>query len=267
MTTSQTQSANVPLPAFERSAEVYDLFYAGKDYDREAALYLHHFGPARSVLEMGAGTGEFTRRWRDAGLEVLPVEPNPQMSRIFLRKHGDQPLEKTWMELGSAYMRAPDKKVEAFAAPFTVLGYAARTCTDAWHCLDGAYSFLRGGGRLVMDVLNYSACCSDVCTRGPRWCVGRSLDSSAWHRHMEKSFDVHSSILTIEATYTMEDEEKHHLDGFTERHELRAFTPTEIEFVCRQVGFRSVQCFPYDDESTSTRVGLTDFYFMVVAEK
>lgn len=255
MTTSATRSASSKLPAFERSAEIYDLMYSGKDYDREAAVYMHHFGDAKSVLEMGAGTGEFTRRFVAAGLDVVASEPSREMQAQFARKMGYVPVGCYWQSLGLT-----GRKFGAFAAPFTVLSYAVADGPYLETCLRNAFEALEPGGRLVMDVLNYACCCASLKKYDARMAGG-------WKRWMRREFDPHDGILTVSASFSRVNESGTEIDAFRETHLMRAFTPAELEYACRQVGFRSVRCFPYDDESEIVGVQLGDFYFMVVAEK
>ena len=45
--------------------------------------------PGRSLLDVGAGTGHFTRRFADSGLRAVGLEPDLQMLDFARRKHED----------------------------------------------------------------------------------------------------------------------------------------------------------------------------------
>ncbi|EQD61656.1 methyltransferase type 11, partial [mine drainage metagenome] len=71
-------------------------------FDRAAARYEHgrpgypsaairllgkvlRIGPGTSTIELGAGTGKFTRAWQRLGSAILAIEPIPAMRRQFAR--------------------------------------------------------------------------------------------------------------------------------------------------------------------------------------
>ncbi len=62
--------------SFDQAAELYAA--ARPDYPEAALSWLLPPGAAR-VLDLGAGTGKLTRQLVDRGLEVVAVEPSPEM--------------------------------------------------------------------------------------------------------------------------------------------------------------------------------------------
>lgn len=97
-----------------------------------------HLGPGQRVLDLGAGTGKFTRRLLDQGAEVLAVEPVAAMRD---RLHQALPL-----------VRALDGTAEAL--PLTDASIDAVLCAQAFHWFANAAALremrrvLRPGGRL-----------------------------------------------------------------------------------------------------------------------
>lgn len=65
---------------YDRPA-VYDALHAEKPYDEEVAFALDRAPGARRALVVGCATGEHVGRLRDAGLEVVGVDPAPSMVR------------------------------------------------------------------------------------------------------------------------------------------------------------------------------------------
>jgi SAM-dependent methyltransferase len=71
---------------FDRAAELYE--QGRPDYPATA---LRHLGrvlalePGRTVVELGSGTGKFTRALESLGAARLAVEPSPGMRRVFAR--------------------------------------------------------------------------------------------------------------------------------------------------------------------------------------
>lgn len=48
--------------------------------------------PGMSLLDVGSGTGHFTRRFADYGLRVIGLDPDPEMLRFARGKHRDLPF-------------------------------------------------------------------------------------------------------------------------------------------------------------------------------
>lgn len=71
---------------FDRAAEAYER--GRPDYPRAAVRWLGRvleLGPGRTVVELGSGTGKFTRALAPLGAARVGVEPIPGMRRVFLR--------------------------------------------------------------------------------------------------------------------------------------------------------------------------------------
>jgi SAM-dependent methyltransferase len=78
---------------FDRSAETYER--ARPDYPRTAVRHLGrvlHLGPGTTVVDLGSGTGKFTRAIAPLRATRLAVEPTPGMRRVFVRAVPDVPV-------------------------------------------------------------------------------------------------------------------------------------------------------------------------------
>jgi len=95
-------------------------------------------GDARQVLDLGAGTGKLTTRLVERGLDVVAVDPIPEMLEVLRAS-----LPETRALLGTAEdIPLPDNSVDAVLV------------AQAWHWVDAARAIpevarvLRPGGRL-----------------------------------------------------------------------------------------------------------------------
>jgi len=78
---------------FDRSAEVYERGRPG--YPAAAVRHLGrvlHLGPGRTVVEVGSGTGKFTRALAPLGAARVAVEPTGGMRAVFARVVPDVPV-------------------------------------------------------------------------------------------------------------------------------------------------------------------------------
>ncbi|TMU85626.1 class I SAM-dependent methyltransferase [Bacillus sp. BHET2] len=84
------------LDLFQNWADSYDDTVTGKDVEYQAVfehyemildeVVLHSKG---RVVEFGPGTGNLTKKLLDAGLDVVPFEPSPEMRAIGMKKLGE----------------------------------------------------------------------------------------------------------------------------------------------------------------------------------
>ena len=78
---------------FDRAAEAYER--GRPDYPRAAVAYLGqrlHLGPGRTVVDIGSGTGKFTRALAPLGAARVAVEPIAGMRRVFAQEVPEVPV-------------------------------------------------------------------------------------------------------------------------------------------------------------------------------
>ncbi|MGM0752266.1 MAG: class I SAM-dependent DNA methyltransferase [Bacillota bacterium] len=85
------------LDLFQDWADSYDDTVTGKDIEYQAVFEGYESildeVVSRSkgrVVEFGPGTGNLTKKLLDAGLEVVPFEPSPEMRAIGMQKLGEE---------------------------------------------------------------------------------------------------------------------------------------------------------------------------------
>lgn len=135
---------------FSDSAEFYDAIYGFKDYAAEAAQLaelLRALHPeARTLLDVGCGTGEHARRLAiDHGYEVDGIDLDPNLIAIARRKHPRGRFEvddMTGFSLGRRY--------DAVLCLFSAIGYVV-TLDRIRRALDGFRSHLAPGGLVVVE--------------------------------------------------------------------------------------------------------------------
>lgn len=146
--------------AFSRSAEIYDLIHAGKDYDGEAKRVLELLGPPPfgeakigfyNLLDWGCGTGKFTSRFKAAGWGARGVDVSPAMLRI---------AERKGIDVCRASMTQPGIAGENQWPAQTCL-FAAFSYASASHppllILENFRRAASSGGKLIFDFVNADA--------------------------------------------------------------------------------------------------------------
>lgn len=130
-----TRSSQDPSLSFGSAAAAYER--GRPSYPPEAIDWLLPTG-ARNVLDLGAGTGKLTTRLVERGLDVVAVDPIPEMLEVLRAS-----LPKTLVLLGTAEeIPLEDNSVDAVLV------------AQAWHWVDPTRAIpevarvLRPGGRL-----------------------------------------------------------------------------------------------------------------------
>jgi SAM-dependent methyltransferase len=125
---------------FERAAPAYER--ARPEYPAaavDAVVRTLALGPGRRILDVGAGTGKFSRLAAAGGAEVIAVDPAAAMIRVAAGVAGVLPL-----------------RALAELLPFRDGAFDAASAASAFHWFDGAralrelHRVLRPGGRLAL---------------------------------------------------------------------------------------------------------------------
>lgn len=135
---------------YAEAAEFYDLLYtAGKDYDKEAELVatlIHdHYPEARTVLDVGCGTGEHARGLLDLGFQVHGVDVEPAFVEIAASKCPEARFsvgDMRSLEMATTY--------DAVVCLFSAIGYAL-TLDGLSATVAGMARHLNPGGVMLVD--------------------------------------------------------------------------------------------------------------------
>ena len=88
--TTDSPRVHPAAEAFDRAADAYER--GRPEYPSEAVRWLADklgLRPGRRVVELGSGTGKFTRALRGTGAEIVAVEPSTSMRETFRRQLPD----------------------------------------------------------------------------------------------------------------------------------------------------------------------------------
>ncbi len=268
-----TMSGTSPPPCgpFSRSAEFYDLIHRHKNYaeeSRQVRTFLNwdRSSPPRRMLDLGCGTARFSREFAAEMESIVAADPSDAMLRA---AQASGPLPP------NVHPFIGD--VEAIRSRRVTLWNG---CFDAVICMFGAMSYatangrlvdqlrkilglMEPGGRIVFDVVNLLCCCSDFHKHSAT--EHQLPDGRVLRRIMRKEMDYRESIVRIELQFGLTADPLGGvvLDGWTERHEMRAFSPREVADAMRDAGFRDITiCQPPSphDVREIYAVDPTDYY-------
>jgi SAM-dependent methyltransferase len=225
-------------------SEYYDLFYADKDYAAEAAFVrdiIERYKPgARSILDLGCGSGRHAVEFARAGLMVTGVERSghmiarakDQIGRLSPNLRGQLTLVE-----GDATTYTSATKYDVVVALFHVVSY--QTTNEA---LQGIFNSARVNlirdGLFVFDFWYGPA----VLTERPQVRVKRVATSS--HdliRIAEPEHQVNRNVVDVRYTLTSVDRETGLAKQHMEMHSVRYLFLPEIELLASYSGFEIVE--------------------------
>jgi SAM-dependent methyltransferase len=222
-------------------ASAYDSMYADKDYERECDVVEEAFrrfadGPVRTVLDLGAGTGNHALPLARRGYDVTGVDLSNEMVEIARGKARDAGLEVGFAQGDLRTVRV-DRRFDAVLLMFAVLGYQ-RTNTDVRAALENARAHLRAGGALVLD-LWYGP---GVLTEPPED-RQRTIDTpdGPLTRTVTAKLDVPNQLCTV--SYALSGAGR----DAEETHVMRFFFPAELELFLEAAGFELVAVTAFGD--------------------
>lgn len=137
-------------------ATSYDSLYADKEYGGECDLLetvfaAYAYGPVRSVLDLGCGTGGHACLLAQRGYEVTGVDVSDDMLTLARNKAECLSSGRLTFVEGDVRTLALGRQYDAVVMLFAVLGYQT-TNSDVRGALKVCRQHLRPGGVLVFDV-------------------------------------------------------------------------------------------------------------------
>lgn len=225
---------------FADYASYYDLLYKDKDYAAEAkyvaGLIRKFHREARSILEMGSGTGIHASLLVENGFTVHGIERSPEMlsrSQALAKKkdNGDGHLACSAGDIRDVRL---NKRFDAVIALFHVISYQT-TNEDVMAVFETARQHLNPRGVFIFDVWYGPA----VLTELPEIRIKRMTDDlTEITRLAEPVLHPNENLVDVNYHVFVRDRATDAVKEFKETHKMRYFFKPEIENIAAQSGFK-----------------------------
>jgi len=241
----------------EKYAELYDFFYANKDYASEVSFVesrLNHFGqylPCR-ILDFGAGTGNHSLELASRGYEVTAVEIANSMRTRFEKKAFNQELK-----IDIRNRMPSDQSFDVIASMFAVMNYLDGTA-ELLETLSSFRTNLKSRGLLALDMWNGAA--APTLLEKHREKVFETPQGT-WNRISDVETDWVQQRVTV--NYRLEKLPDQQVDA-QETHRLSYYTPREMSQLLLQSGFKLLEVLPSFETRQPT---LKDFNLLFIARR
>jgi SAM-dependent methyltransferase len=225
-----------PAAAEQRLTQLYDLQWTQRD-DLDAYAELARESGARTVLDIGCGTGTFALRLAGEGLVVIGVDPSAASLEIARAKAGADQVRWVHGVAGDVASASGDLPLPADLATMTANVAQEIVTNEDWMAtLRAAWACLRPGGQLVFE------------TRDPAREVWLGWDREHSYQRFElpgiggveqwfELTDMTDGVATFSGTYVFES------DGarLTPSSQLRFRTREEVDVSLAAAGFEPAE--------------------------
>jgi SAM-dependent methyltransferase len=228
---------------FQKYSVFYDLLYRDKDYAVEAAYVAQMIRKpiplARTILELGSGTGRHGRHLAAMGFDVHGIERSPDMV-FFARASSCPPCSDTAgsfaCEVGDICTAHLGRTFDAVISLFHVISYQT-TNQSLQAAFQVATDHLAPGGLFLFDVWHGPA----VLSQG----LSERVKEVADERYRVKRTarpELDTNRSTVKVVYQMNCENLMSGENvqFSEEHVMRYLFPTEVDILAENCGMRCV---------------------------
>ena len=232
------------MSVFGGYSRYYDLLYRDKDYTTEtnwiAALLAKHAPSAKSVLEIGSGTGLHASKLAALGYEVTGIDMSEGMLEAAEERRADLPPElasRLKFEHGDARTFRLGRKFDAVISLFHVMSYQT-TNADLASAFGSAREHLVPGGAFIFD-----------CWYGPAvirlWPSVTHKELSDDDTHVKRVAEpvIHATTNVVDVNYTVDvtDRATNQTEVLKETHHMRYLFSPEVEVALEAAGMRLVE--------------------------
>jgi SAM-dependent methyltransferase len=226
---------------FDLYAAYYDLFYEDKLYEDEAAFVarlIHAHAPnARSILELGCGTGRHALALARQGFGLTGIDLSPRMidrAKARLLDTRRLPGSRVNFGVGDARTARFDQTFDAVTSLFHVMSYQV-TNEDLTGTIRTAASHLAAGGVFVFDCWYGPA----VLTSRPEVRVKRCENSELLvFRVAEPQMHPDRNVVDVQHTIWIEQKSTGAITRISEVHPMRYLFYPEVEMMLASAGMR-----------------------------
>lgn len=220
-------------------SQYYDLLYSDKDYVGEAeyidGLIRLNSSNTKTILDMGCGTGKHAELLCDKDYLVHGIDLSEEMLKIAASRRKGKESKLSFSHANIQELNL-DKKFDAVVSLFHVMSYQ-NSNEELIKAFEVAKNHLKENGIFVFDFWYGSAVLTDL----PNTRVKRlENDSIKVTRIAEPVTYAQENIVDVNYDIFIEDKKNRTIVEKKELHKMRYFFDTELELICKQVGFKIV---------------------------
>ena len=225
-------------------SQYYDLLYSDKDYIGEVeyidSLIKQSSVDANTILDMGCGTGKHGELLCDKGYSVHGIDLSEDMLKIAeSRRLGKE--DKLSFNHSNIQDLNLDKKFDVVVSLFHVMSYQ-NTNNDLIKAFEVAKNHLSDDGIFIFDFWYGPAVLTDKPVTRIKRLENESIKVT---RLAEPVLYADKNIVDVNYDVFIKDRISKEVVEKKELHKMRYFFDTELEMICKQVGFDVIQKYEW----------------------
>ncbi len=232
------------MTVFAGYSRYYDLLYRDKDYAAEtrwiADLLQRHAPEARSLLEIGSGTGLHAARLAELGYEVTGIDMSTGMleaAEARRAKLDPEIASRLSFSAGDARTFRLGKKFDAVISLFHVMSYQTSN-VDFAYAMASTREHLNDGGVFVFDCWYGPA----VLRQWPTVTTKEFSDEATLVKRVaEPMIHAETNVVDVNYTVTVTDRASGGSEVLNETHNMRYLFTPEIELALGAAGMKLIE--------------------------
>ena len=231
------------MSVFGDYARYYDELYRDKDYAGETLFIrelLQKFIPeARSILELGCGTGGHAEHLAKAGFSIHGIDRSRDMLKRAEKRRSELPMElqsRMFFEHGDIRTTRLGKKFDIVLSLFDVMSYQLSN-KDLISAFVTAKENLNDGGVFIFDCWYGPGVLTDPPTTRLKEIEGEDVVVT---RIAEPTIHIHDNLVDVNYHIFIRDKGTQKVEEIREKHCMRYLFYPEVEMILSTVGFELI---------------------------
>ncbi|MDA1047348.1 MAG: class I SAM-dependent methyltransferase [Verrucomicrobia bacterium] len=227
------------MSVFGEFAKYYDLVHEKKDYEQESS-YIHgliqkHKPDAKTILDIGCGTGNYAFAMHELGYRVSGVDSSSQMIEIAKGKLSEEARETSSPSFFCGRMEAYKTPAKSDAVICLFFSLCYQTTDDLiFESLSRFKDQMKEDGILIFDFWNKAGVLSERPNLKIQKYTAEGLEIT---KLVEPTLDTSVDCVGIDYTFYVENE-RGSISKFKEFHKVRYLCPELLERFLEKLNFQ-----------------------------
>jgi len=218
-------------------SQYYDLLYSDKDYIAEVKyinkLIKQNSKDTKTILDMGCGTGKHAELLCDKDYIVHGIDLSNDMLKIAEGRRVNKEDKLSFSHSNIQELNL-NKKFDVVVSLFHVMSYQ-NSNDELIRAFQIAKSHLNKEGVFIFDFWYGPAVLTDLPSTRVKRLENENIKVT---RLAEPVLHIEHNIVDVNYDVFIEDKINKNIIEKTELHKMRYFFDTELELICKQVGFK-----------------------------
>ena len=228
--------------SFNDYADYYDLIYKDKDYRKEVDFIENIFEignthKPKKILEVGCGTGSYTKILLERGYEVTAVDISKDMLKIAGEKCACKFIKGDIRDI------TINERFDTCIAMFAVMGYITSN-SDIIKALNNIHKHLKPNGIFIFDVWNGLAVMRLLPEQRMKEVENDKIKIVRVAIPNLRAFD---HICEVNYKLLILNKAESTVNEINEKHVVRFYFPQEIKYYLENAGFEVLKICPFLD--------------------